>query len=156
MKAISLWNPWAALMVRGAKCVETRSWPIAYRGPLLIHAAKKWDKFLIGLCETEPFRAALAAFGDGWEMPFGAIVGRVDVIGCYPTERVGCVANQPTPMTMPGGKMYVGETERAFRDYSPGRFAWLCANPVAFEKPVPYRGAQMLFEVPDELLKGVR
>ena len=41
MKAISLWNPWAALIRCGAKTIETRSWSTQYRGQLAIHAAKK-------------------------------------------------------------------------------------------------------------------
>jgi hypothetical protein len=38
MKALSLTQPWASLVVAGAKKLETRSWPTYYRGPLLIHA----------------------------------------------------------------------------------------------------------------------
>lgn len=46
MVCLGLWNPWAVLLVAGAKRVETRSWPIRHRGPLLIHAAKHWSKDL--------------------------------------------------------------------------------------------------------------
>ena len=41
MKAISLWQPYAALIALGFKKIETRSWPTTYRGPLAIHAAQK-------------------------------------------------------------------------------------------------------------------
>ena len=40
MKALSLTQPWATLVVIGAKRIETRSWHTSYVGPLLIHAAK--------------------------------------------------------------------------------------------------------------------
>ena len=43
MKCLSLWQPWASLVVIGAKRFETRSWPTNYRGPLLIHAAQRWS-----------------------------------------------------------------------------------------------------------------
>ena len=40
MKALSLTQPWATLVVIGAKRIETRFWHTSYVGPLLIHAAK--------------------------------------------------------------------------------------------------------------------
>jgi hypothetical protein len=41
--ALSLKQPWAALVVGGVKSVEIRSWPTARRGPILIHAAGSPD-----------------------------------------------------------------------------------------------------------------
>jgi hypothetical protein len=38
--SISLKQPWAALVAHGIKSIEVRRWPVNYRGPLLIHAAK--------------------------------------------------------------------------------------------------------------------
>lgn len=46
MKVISLLQPWATLAVIGQKKIETRSWSTKYRGPLLIHASKRWDNNL--------------------------------------------------------------------------------------------------------------
>ena len=37
--AISIKQPWAALVVRGVKTIEIRRWPTARRGRVLIHAA---------------------------------------------------------------------------------------------------------------------
>ena len=44
MKAISIRQPFASLIVAGVKDIENRSWPTNYRGPVLIHAAQKVDK----------------------------------------------------------------------------------------------------------------
>src|ERR1700694_3122793 len=41
MKALSLWQPWASLIAMGLKEFETRHWATSYRGPLVIHAAKR-------------------------------------------------------------------------------------------------------------------
>ena len=41
MKVLSLLQPWATLVVLGAKKYEVRGWQTAYRGPLLIHASAK-------------------------------------------------------------------------------------------------------------------
>ena|ERR1700754_4010984 len=43
MKAITIHQPWAALIADGLKPIENRTWQTSYRGPLLIHAGKKFD-----------------------------------------------------------------------------------------------------------------
>ncbi len=39
MEYLSLHQPWATLLLLGAKRYETRSWRTDYRGPLLIHTS---------------------------------------------------------------------------------------------------------------------
>lgn len=41
--ALSLRQPWAALVVAGHKAIEVRSWPTAFRGRFLVHAARLPD-----------------------------------------------------------------------------------------------------------------
>ena len=43
MKALSIMQPWAWLIVNGHKAIENRTWRCHYRGPILIHAGKKVD-----------------------------------------------------------------------------------------------------------------
>ena len=38
--ALSVKQPWAALLAHGVKCVEVRTWPASRRGRILIHASK--------------------------------------------------------------------------------------------------------------------
>ena len=138
MMCLSLWQPWASLLVAGRKRCETRGWRLHHRGPLLIHAAKKMDADIRAICMTGPFREALAELGlSVASLPLGAVVGRVDVVDCRPTEDM---------------RIEVDAREKAFGDYSPGRFAFLCSNAVRFGKPVPYPGRQSLFDVPAELI----
>lgn len=40
MKALSIRQPWAWLIVNGHKDIENRSWPTRFRGRVLIHASK--------------------------------------------------------------------------------------------------------------------
>lgn len=40
MKAITILQPYAALIVAGAKIYETRSWDTPYRGKIAIHTGK--------------------------------------------------------------------------------------------------------------------
>lgn len=147
MKCISLWQPWATLMAIGAKKIETRSWETLYRGPLAIHAAKKWDRELLAMCRTEPFRSVLlkaALEADGvashadQALSFGAIVCVVNLDDCRRVHD-GWVPD-------------VSDNEIAFGDYTPGRFAWITSGVRRLDKPIPFRGAQGLFEVPDNLV----
>lgn len=43
MKALSIQQPWAWLIVSRHKPIENRSWATSYRGPLYIHAGKSFD-----------------------------------------------------------------------------------------------------------------
>ncbi len=40
MKALSIRQPWADLIIRGEKRIENRKWKTNYRGHVLIHASK--------------------------------------------------------------------------------------------------------------------
>ena len=44
MKALSIKQPWADLVVLGIKRIENRTWKSNYRGPLAIHASKTFDE----------------------------------------------------------------------------------------------------------------
>lgn len=43
IRALTIRQPWAELILRGRKPFEVRSWPTKYRGPLAIHAGSKVD-----------------------------------------------------------------------------------------------------------------
>lgn len=165
-KCLSLVQPWASILVSGVKRCETRGWQSAHRGPLLIHAAKRWNDELRTLCATEPFAAVLRKIGIDLPgmgpngMPFGAIIGQVDVIDCFQTDSaVGadethpCFGHEEHETLFEARKrMFITPLERSLGDWSPGRYALLCANAKVFKEPVPFRGALQVFDVPDELL----
>jgi hypothetical protein len=147
MKCISLWQPWATLIAIGAKKIETRAWPIWYRGPLAIHAAKKWTTELRTLIRAEPFFSVLARAG-GFELdeieerlPLGKIVGVVDVVDCQSTEELNGVINGKV------SPLLIGD-EREFGDFSYGRYGWILENPRQLEVSIPFAGRQGLFELP--------
>lgn len=133
MKAVSLWQPWAAFMAMGWKKNETRSRPIHYRGPLLICAAKR------KMDDPDEELVEWAMAETGTRLPLRILYGLalcvVDVSGCVPTEEAA-----PTRL------------EHALGNYEPGRFAWVTKNcrPV---KPFAVRGYQGLFDVPDERIE---
>lgn len=78
MRVLTLTQPWATLVARGAKRIETRSRPCRYRGPLAIQAGVGLSKHVLGtsvgglsgleeLVLEDPFYEALRsrAKGDG-------------------------------------------------------------------------------------------
>jgi DNA adenine methylase len=133
MKCLSLWQPWATLIMTAWKNVETRSWQTSYRGPMVIHAAKTTVEAAYMFDSPEFHKALTQAGYRTWEdLPFGMALGVVDLIGIERTEDA----------------RHISRTERAFGDYDDGRFAWYLANPRPFQQPIPMRGYQGLFDTP--------
>lgn len=81
MKALSIRQPWAWLIVNGHKDIENRSWSTRYRGPVLIHAAK-------GMTGAEYNDAYHFALDQGITIPLfneldrGGIVGIATITNC--------------------------------------------------------------------------
>ena len=117
MKVISLYQPYASLVVIGAKQFETRSWDTHYRGPLLIHATKSMPAWCEELIFQEPFKSTLwdpYAY-DGF--PKGAIIGQGELVSTTKTTLIENKWQREVGFNdMPN--------EWHFGDYSAGRFAW--------------------------------
>ncbi len=163
MKCISLWQPWASLIVIGAKQYETRSWATSYRGLLLIHAAKKWNQDMMRGALSEPFCRQLGDYAKNWRtisiIPRGCIVGRVEVVECYQVFGRAMSGDGQVAIQFRDGRgraryIAINSTENAFGDFSVGRYAWKLANPIRFAQPIPFPGRQQLFDVPAALVAG--
>lgn len=136
--ALSLWQPWATLMAIGAKHYETRSWPTRYRGPLAIHASLRLKPDQVVLFVQEPFRSVLHAAGISLpsQLPSGAFVATGRLVNCIRTEEIDA---------------RLSDQERAFGDYTPGRWAWILADIHLLSTPVPARGQQGLWDCTEVL-----
>jgi hypothetical protein len=120
VKALTLTQPWASLVMAGVKRIETRAGRTSYRGPLVIHAANR------------------SASGK----PLGAALGIVQLVDVVPI--IG-----PTDWgNLPADYGTLTPLERELGDYSPGRYAWLLADPEPFPEPVPCRGSLGLWDYP--------
>ncbi len=158
MKAITLTQPWASLVALGAKRIETRSWQTSYRGELAIHAGAGLGpvggrRGLVELCRTKPFIPFLPQVG--WNgadaLPRGVVVAVVELVDCV--EMVEEVRHSAFfGWVSERGVWQLTDQERAFGDYSPGRYGWLMANVRPLREPVPCRGALGLWDVPAEAL----
>lgn len=137
MRALSIQQPWASLIIIGAKRIETRSWPCPPHllgETIAIHASQRFPMDAQYLCLTQPFLKALDAAGHAepeLTLPRGAVLGTARIVACVRTEELLDIA-RARPLS---------EQERAFGDYRPGRWGWILGDVKRFETPVPAKGA---------------
>jgi hypothetical protein len=136
VKALTLTQPWASLVVLGVKHWETRGW-VPWVGTLrecggriAIHAAKGWTRddrdFAAELHERGILPVAPA------DLPLGAVLGEATIVG---------LARTTTPMALE-----LSDLEHELGDYSPGRYAWELGRVAAYPEPIPARGMLGLWE----------
>jgi hypothetical protein len=129
MKTLSLWQPWASLMAYEFKRIETRSWATKYRGPLLIHAAKR----PMTMIHKEAVMDFDSIMVDYFSLPRGSLLAVVNLIDCVPVEQFAADIKY--------------WREHAHGDFRPGRWAWVTEFVKRLDLPIPYRGRQGLFEI---------
>lgn len=128
MKALSIRQPWAWLIVQGHKPLENRTWWTNFRGAMLIHASQGMTQqeyedvhnFLLSKERLQHLAASL---------PAPAALERGGIVGS--AELHACVTESDSPWYM-------------------GAYGFMLRNvqPLPFR---PYRGALQFFEVPDEV-----
>jgi hypothetical protein len=89
MKALSLRQPWAWLVVHGGKSIENRRWNTSFRGEFLIHAAKgmtrdEYAKALAFALDMNVSPSVMSAFPLFDELERGGIVGRARLVDVLP------------------------------------------------------------------------
>lgn len=121
MKALSIRQPWAWLIVNGYKGIENRSWSTRVRGPILIHASKGMtrDEYDEARYLTESLGFQLPAFND---LERGGVVGQAII--------ADCVSESLSPW-------FFGEYGFVLTD----------AKPLPFR---PFKGQLSFFDVPDQ------
>jgi activating signal cointegrator 1 len=143
MKALSLTQPWAQLMVIGVKEYDTRSWSTRYRGRLAIHAAKGFPKDARDFRKNEA-ACDLANSGFALGIPFGAIIGEATLVDVWTTEEIVGWWNKHNRS---GGTFdYIVRRELLYGNYGGGRFAWRFSDPKIYRKPIPAKGSLGLWE----------
>lgn len=102
MKALSILQPWAWLIVHGYKPVENRSWQTTFRGPFLVHAGKGFDQKGYDFVRATRPDIPLPAPADFLR---GGIVGMATLTDCVSAMnsdwfygRFGFVLAEPTPL----------------------------------------------------------
>jgi hypothetical protein len=121
MKALSLKQPWAELVVSGRKTVELRNWNTEFRGEFLVHASKV------------PDQKAMEHLGFK-DLPTGCIVGKATLVDVkLYTDKKEFEADFNKHFATPG---WYDETAKGFILKNAERV-----------KPVPCKGMLNFFEV---------
>lgn len=86
MKALSIRQPWAWLILHAGKDIENRSWPTNFRGRVLIHAAKGMtpEEYLGAkqFVESSIGIEAVKEFPEFIFLQRGGIVGEAEIVDC--------------------------------------------------------------------------
>lgn len=141
MKALTICQPYAELIACREKRVENRTWATSLRGPLYIHAGKNrsWLEVYFtkdGYEVDKPTGIYLSL------MDFGALIATANLIDCLPIEPV-----------MSGAYDEKYPWLRAHKHVN-GPWCWVLDNVKRLERPIPYRGAQGLFDVVTPTCEG--
>jgi len=127
MKAISIRQPWAELILQGRQTIGLRTWTTKTRGRLAVHASQTVKE------------ADCRAYGlDSAALARGALVGTVEIVEMVPldADRWEALRDQHLGLgAFPGDLV-----------------GWRLANPQRLPEPIPMPGHLGLFNVPDELL----
>ena len=131
MKILSVKQPWAHLIIHGAKNVENRTWRTDYRGPVAIHASLKPDD------DDKAWELAAEKGEDGVvfipHMDYGKIIGVVELVDCIDFTKVHPLNYESK--------------------WAAGPWVWVFRNKQAIE-PIPYKGALGLRWFEDELVES--
>ena len=162
IKALTLWQPWASLIAKGIKTIETRGWsaPWTLWGQrIAIHAGRK----SVPVYSLPPaMREKLEwQFGRSWDtsLPSGAVVATARLIGCGVVHDLRDTGSGTIAVFGAATKLYTDDMERipsvhvdAYGDFGLGRHLWLLDQIEELETPVPARGMQKLWTLPEGVL----
>ena len=110
MKALSIRQPWAWLIINGGKNIENRDWPTRFRGRILVHASKgmtrdEWSDAWEFAQGTGASAKAIEAGVTRDNILRGGIIGSVEIVDCvsYSSSpwfcgKFGFVLRDPRPM----------------------------------------------------------
>lgn len=134
MKALSIKQPWAWLICAGYKNIENRTFDAPKCGRIYVHAGKKVDdEGAIWLWENKE-RLGIQGCMPEWTnicniWNQGAIIGEVDI------EYITIHSESP---------------------WFFGPFGYVLANPVLYDKSIPYKGKLGFFELSTGVLRDYR
>lgn len=131
MKARTIHEPYAWAIFHGLKYYETLPRRTNVRGRVAIHAAKHLPASTVYYFLNEIAKDTIHSgiYTPEWlyMLPRGVVLGTVEIIGCVRVEQIR------DNLTM---------LQRAFGDFSDGRYAAILANPILFARPIPATGQQ--------------
>ncbi len=147
MKALTLYEPWASLVAKGEKKIETRSWATKYRGPIAIHAAAQMPAYVKKLCPKFANLLGIYDYECSWlhdlackSGPYGKVVATATLVNCL--EVVGKAIFPADGTVILKDNTTVSGNELAFGDYTIGRYAWILKDIKPLADPIRLKGCR--------------
>lgn len=143
MKALSIKQPWAWLIVDSIKDIENRTWVTKFRGRVLVHATTpRFDNWY----DTPLTNDQILTLPHIYPFPtvFGAIIGSVEI--------VDCVINHTSIWAEKS--VYHGEVVEKVNgecEIIKPIYNWVLANPIIFPEPIPAKGKLSFWDYPNIL-----
>jgi hypothetical protein len=138
MKSISVWNPFATLLVKGFKVFETRSWP----PPASLIGQR------IGIASTKTIRPEQRAYLS--DENFQAYYDRLGLPGSIEEMSngymLGTVQLDSFEIMTEEFMEDVSGEEQMYGHWAVGNYAWRVIKPKEFAHPIPVRGAQGIYD----------
>lgn len=126
MKALTIKEPWASLIINGYKKYEFRSWRTKYRGKILIHAGLSLEK-----------DNAIKFKEYNLDYTLGAIIGEATLVDCiYVDEELNNKLLDINPLVYGISK-------------HTRKYAWKLDNIIKYEKPIYCKGKLGLWNYED-------
>jgi hypothetical protein len=146
VKAVTIQQPWAYCVARGAKPIENRFWSTSYRGQVAIHAGLGWSasgaadervlRLLARHMNAEQRARHLLLAGElGARLVFGAVLAVAELVDCHRAD--GCC--------QPWGDPWLDDERPVWH--------WVLRGARKLERPALAVGRQGLWDVPLEPLE---
>lgn len=139
MKAFSVKQPYAHLIVRGLKRLQPVSWPCGARGVVALHASSYFPDRLRRLCSDVPEISSALGGVRADRLIRGAFIGVVYVEDCLSVEVLQATGR-------------LTRREQAFGNYRHDRYALVISQAVQLSKPILCVGRNGIWDVPDEAM----
>lgn len=137
MKVISIWQPFASLIVEGCKIFETRTWS----------APKSVIGQRIGIASTKTILAAQRSHvADEDFQRFYERTGLPDWLELPRGYLMGTAVIDSVELMTPEFMDSVSMEEQSYGWWEEGFYAWRLADPVKLQEPIPIRGMQGIYE----------
>ena len=128
MKALTIKQPWASLIIEGYKKYEFRSWKTNYRGKILIHAGLSLEKDV-----QQRFK------NYNLDYKLGYIIGEAEIVDCILVDEKFNESLRNIDPIVYGRSNHVEN------------YAWKLENIKKYDNPIPCKGKLSLWEYDGEL-----
>lgn len=128
MKALTIKQPWASLIIEGYKKYEFRSWKTNYRGKILIHAGLSLEKDV-----QERFKDY------NLDYKLGYIIGEAEIVDCILVDEKFNESLRNIDPIVYGRSNHVEN------------YAWKLENIKKYDNPIPCKGKLSLWDYEGEL-----